>query len=177
MRVIAILSVLCSLLLGCDTGGGGPGVLATGRAPDFTLTLTTGEKVTKRDFAGRPLVLVFMAEWCPCSNESAPVFKEAYERYHPRGVEFLLIGFQDSRSKFRRFVERERFPFPAGYDEGDAIGASYGVNAPPTTFFIGPDGAIRNAYYGKIDDINVLVTWIEQLLDEPPAGAGGTGGA
>ncbi|MEE9614916.1 MAG: TlpA disulfide reductase family protein, partial [Thermodesulfobacteriota bacterium] len=85
-------------------------------APPFTVELTSGGSVSAEELKGKPLVLTFMAEWCPCSNESAPVFKEVYSRYNPEGVEFLMLGFQDSRSKFGEFVEREAFPFLTGFD-------------------------------------------------------------
>ena len=143
-----------------------PEAVVGGPAPGFEVKLIDGRTVRLEDFKGHPLVLTFMAEWCPCSNESAPVFKEAYQRYHPRGVEFLMLGFQDSQSKFRSFVEREKIPFPAGFDKGDRIGTRYGVNAPPTTFFITADGIIRRAFYGKIVEPEKLSQWIDEIL--PP---------
>ncbi len=171
--------VLAALVLtGCsiDTAKQ-PSVRIGDPAPGFTVELLSGGKVSLDDFKGRPLVVTFMAEWCPCSNDSAPVFKEAYRLYHPKGVEFLMFGFQDSRSKFKKFVEEQGFSFPAAYDSGDSIGHSFGVNAPPTTFFITPDGRIKNAYYGKIDELDKLTTWIEEIVadggGEGPAPAAG----
>lgn len=162
------------ILAGCSGGSNGskePTAKIGESAPAFSVEATDGRTVRLEDFKGRPLVLAFMAEWCPCSNESAPVFKEAYGEYNPRGVEFMILGFQDSRSKFSEFVKRQGFAFPAAFDKGDAIGTSYGVLAPPTTYFITPDGKIQRAFYGKIDKKEKLFGWIDELIAEKaPAG-------
>jgi len=135
-------------------------------APAFTLSLASGGSVTLDSFKGKPLVITFMASWCPCSNESAPVFKEAYSKYNPKGVEFLMMGIQDSESKFKKFVDRKQFPFPAGFDKGDKIARLYGVNAPPTTFFIDQDGKIARAYYGKLVEIEKLSAWVDEIAEK-----------
>lgn len=137
-------------------------------APTFTLNLVSGGYLTLDSFKGKPLVITFMASWCPCSNESAPVFKEAYGKYNPKGVEFLMIGIQDSESKFKKFVDKKQFPFPAGFDKGDKIARLYGVNAPPTTFFIDRDGKIARAFYGKLVEIEKLSAWIEEIAKWNP---------
>ncbi len=167
MRRTLYVILISFFIAGCSGGQKVTPLAGIGEpAPDFTVELLSGKKVSFDNFRGKPLVLTFMAEWCPCSNESAPVFKEAYRIYHPRGVEFLLLGFQDSLSRFRKFVEKEKFPFPAGYDRGDRIGTTYGVNAPPTTFFITADGIVRNAYYGKIVELEKLSSWIDEIVEE-----------
>lgn len=174
MRRKSALGILFSFLLlslsacGGDTSVSKEPTAAIGSpAPQFSLTSVDGKALTLDNFKGKPLVMTFMAEWCPCSNESAPVFKEAYKTYSPKGVEFLVLGFQDSEAKFRKFVEREKFPYPSAFDKGDKVGTSYGVNAPPTTFFITADGKIQRAFYGKLAELDKLSSWIEELLAPP----------
>lgn len=174
--IMVVFFAAAAIISGCGPSPGGTGSKEpTARigdpAPDFSVESTSGKAVKLGDFRGKPLVISFMAEWCPCSNKSAPIFKEAYNAYHPRGVEFLILGFQDSRTKFRKFVDRQEFPFPAAYDRGDGIGASYGVMAPPTTFFITPDGKIQRAFYGKIEEKEKLFSWIDELVSKK-AGSG-----
>lgn len=135
------------------------------KAPGFTVRTVEGKTVTLADFKGRPLVLAFMAEWCPCSNDSVPVFKEAYGKYG-RNVGFLVLGFQDSESKFKAFVNKHALPFPAAYDGGDRIGASFGVIAPPTTFFISREGKIEKAFYGKIAEKEKLFAFIDEVIEK-----------
>lgn len=177
-----IASLLCLALSGCSGGDNNaskePTATIGSSAPAFALKTVDGRDLTLESFRGKPLVLTFMAEWCPCSNKSAPVFKEAYAEFNPKGVEFAMLGFQDSRSKFGEFVKRQALPFPAAYDEGDEVGTSYGVVAPPTTFFITPDGKIQRAFYGKIEERDKLFAWVDELLSKSsvPADAKANGG-
>lgn len=163
--------VICALLIvvaGCSedySPKGAPPSLESGSpAPQFTLELIDGGSVTLDSYKGSPLVLIYMASWCPCSLESAPVFKEVYEEYHPKGVEFLMLGIQDSKSKFTKFVKKKGFKFPTGFDKGERIARLYGVSAPPTTFFINREGVVLSSFYGKIIEKNVLSVWVDQIL-------------
>ena len=176
---LATLILLFTVITGCSSGPQDkqPTARIGEPAPQFTLNLIGGGSVTLNDFRDKPLVVTFMASWCPCSNESAPVFKEAYNRYNPKGVEFLMIGIQDSESKFKKFVEKKGFPFSAGFDKGDKIARLYGVNAPPTTLFINKDGKIARAFYGKVVEteklsdgktveIEKLSAWVEEIIEK-----------
>ena len=156
-------------LAGCDMEGpkGAPPTLETGSAaPPFALQLIGGGEAALSGYKGKPLVITFMASWCPCSHESAPVFKAVYEEYREKGVQFLMIGMQDGRSKFEKFYKEKGFPYPAGFDEGDRIAALYGVSSPPTTFFIGRDGTVVSSFYGKIVEKERLTAWVEGIAGE-----------
>jgi peroxiredoxin len=157
------------LAVGCGKGPRGtqPVIKIGEPAPSFTLELLDGRAVTLDTFKGKPLVLITMASWCPCSHESAPVFKEVYGIYHPKGVEFLMLGIQDSKRKFEKFVKKKEFPFPAGFDKGDRIAKTYGVSAPPTTFFIDSEGKVVSAFYGKIIEKEMLSAWIDEIVPPP----------
>lgn len=171
LKFFQVLIAVVLIMAGCKGGSTGskePTAKTGDSAPAFSVETTDGKTVKLDDFRGSPLVLTFMAEWCPCSNKSAPVFKEAYRDYNPRGVKFMILGFQDSKSKFSDFVKRQAIPFPAAYDKGDAIGGSFGVLAPPTTFFITPDGKIGRAFYGKIEEKEKLYGWIDELIAGKP---------
>ena len=172
-KKISPLLILVTILFlsACSDPGpiGAPPTLENGApAPNFKVEKLDGKVVTLDDFKGAPLVLTFMASWCPCSNDSAPVFKEAYTKYHPQGVEFFMLGMQDSRSKFTNFVKDKGFTYPAAFDKGDAIARTYGVSAPPTTFFIDSSGKVVSSFYGKIVEKEKLSSWIDQIVALPP---------
>jgi peroxiredoxin len=139
-------------------------------APPFTLALLDGgtADLARADGAradNNGHVLTFMASWCPCSNESIPLMKQAHARYQAEGIEFLMIGIQDAESKFEKFVDKWELPFPAGYDSGNRIARSYGVTAPPTTIFIDRKGKVKRVFYGNIKDKEEeFLQWTEELL-------------
>jgi len=162
---LLILTALFTGASGCSSPKGAPPTLESGSpAPQFTLDLIGGGQATLDTYKGKPLVLIYMASWCPCSHESAPVFKEVYGKYHPKGVEFLMLGIQDSKSKFAGFVEEKGFEFPAGFDKGERIAGLYGVSAPPTTFFIDSEGKVASSFYGKIVETDRLSAWVDEIL-------------
>lgn len=120
------------------------------KAVPFNLELIGGEQIRLEQYAGKGLVITFMSSWCPCSNESVPLMKQAYAKQGNGQVVFLMVGIQDSRAKFEKFIEKWQVPFPAGYDKGDRIANDYGVSSPPTTFFIDKSGIVKRAFYGNI---------------------------
>ncbi len=160
-----VLLVTIMALQGCSEGGTKRSLIVVGSpAPSFTIELFDGNKWTLEDHGGKPIVIAFMASWCPCSNESIPFIKEAYERYNPQGVEFILIGIQDSAEKFRNFLEERDVTIPAGYDTDDTIAALYGVDAPPVTIFIDREQKVKRVYFGNIKEAGKeYFSWIEEV--------------
>lgn len=134
-------------------------------APPFELTLLDGGTVDMNTPHGNGHVITFMSSWCPCSNESIPLMKEAHARFAGNDIAFLMIGIQEAESKFVKFIDKWQLPFPAGYDAGDAIARGYGVTAPPTTIFIDRDGKVKRVFYGNIKDKEEeFQQWIGELL-------------
>ncbi len=163
-RSIASLAVLLLGLSGC--GEEPKPLLQVGeKAIPFSVDMLEGEPYRLEDFAGRPMVITFMASWCPCSNNSMPLLQRTVAAHKDDPIVFLLIGIQDSRKKWEKFVQKWNRPCPAGYDKGDRIARAYGVHAPPTTFFIDRQGVVKRAFYGdfstKPDEYR---QWVRELL-------------
>ena len=154
---------LVALISGCSEESR-PLLQVGEKAVPFTLELTDGKQSELGQYAGKGLVITFMSSWCPCSNDSMPFMKQAYEKYNGQ-VAFLMVGIQDSRSKFEKYVEKWAVPFPSGYDKGDRIGNDYGVSSPPTTFFIDKNGIVKRAFYGNIaKKPQEFPQWIEEII-------------
>jgi len=134
-------------------------------APSFTLLLTDGETMQLDGQPGNAKAITFMSSWCPCSNESIPLLKRMHTQFKDQDIDFLMVGIQDPENKFRQFVLDYDLPFPAGYDEGNKIARSYGINSPPTTVLVDKSGTLRRIYYGNIKDMESDVfTWVEEIL-------------
>ncbi len=116
------------------------------KAPPSVLTLLNGETREVSDHPGQAQIITFMSSWCPCSKQSIPLMKKAFERYNSEAdgkISFLMIGFQSPQSKFVDIAGKWGVPFPVGYDDGDKIARVYGVKAPPTTVFIDKQGNVK----------------------------------
>ncbi|CAG1004135.1 Thiol-disulfide oxidoreductase ResA [Burkholderiales bacterium] len=158
------LSLMLALgLVACSEEPAKPLLQVGEKATPFTLELVDGAKVKLEDYLGKGLVITFMSSWCPCSNNSMPLMQQAVEAHRKDGIEFMMIGIQDSRTKFQKFTQKWNVRFAAGYDKGDRIAKDYGVSAPPTTFFIDRQGVVRRAFYG---DISVKPEQFRQWVGE-----------
>ena len=56
-------------------------------APDFTVQDVTGKDYTLSAYKGNPVVLEFMATWCPHCQENAPVYTKLHDTYASKGVQ------------------------------------------------------------------------------------------
>lgn len=156
---------IAAFLTGCSEEVGRPLLQVGEKALPFTLELLDGKQSQLEQYAGKGLVITFMSSWCPCSNESMPLMKQAYEKHKSDQVVFLMIGIQDSKSKFEKYVKKWEAPFPAGYDKGDRIAKNYGVSSPPTTFFIDKSGVVKRAFYGNIaKKPEEFQKWVEEII-------------
>ena len=131
-------------------------------APDFTLTTLTGETFSLSAARGRPVVLNFWATWCgPCQRE-LPALQAAAERY---GDRVLIIGVDqgEEAATVQRYVDDLGLTFPSPMDSEFTVSALYNVRGLPTTFFIDPDGVIRQVWLGEMNSIT-LAEGVAELL-------------
>ncbi len=156
------------LFLGVLTGCSGdnfPPLQVGVQAPTFTVTSLDGKTRSISDYRGKGLLMIFMSSWCPCSNESIPIVNKAWQRHKNDNIEFLIVGIQEARSKFERFVAKQKILFPAIYDGDKLISRPYGINAPPTMVFIDEHGMVKRVFYGNIKDKKKeFVQWIEEII-------------
>jgi hypothetical protein len=99
-------------------------------------------------------VVVFTRTDCPISNRYAPLVRELYERFHPRGVTFFLV-YVDPREQpeaIRAHLHEYGYPCPALRDPEHLLVAATGATVTPEAVVF--DANRRIAYRGRIDDLN-----------------------
>lgn len=164
-RNLGAVVLVAAFMSGCGEEVSRPLLQVGEKAIPFTLELLDGKQFQLEQYAGKGVVVTFMSSWCPCSNDSMPLMKQAYTEHKDDPVVFLMVGIQDSRSKFEKYVGKWAAPFPAGYDKGDRIAKDYGVSSPPTTFFIDKNGIVKRAFYGNIaKKPDEFRQWIKEIL-------------
>lgn len=144
--VLSVMFVsLVTASVGCSFSSSGTTTTLVA-APDFSGVTLDGEEVSLSDYAGRPLVLVFMASWCsPCRAES-PEIDQFYKDNKDRAA-LLGVAVNDSEEDIRAFMAEEELSFPMMINNDDAPGA-YGVAGIPTTVVIDPEGYIVKRIVG-----------------------------
>ena len=138
------------------------------QAPDFTLTTLQGDTLRLSDLRGRAVILNFWASWCPPCKAEMPAMQRVYADYADQGLTIVAVNFtaNDPRPNVEAFVARYGLTFPIPLDEGGQVFATYRVYSLPTTFFVGPDGVIRDIVVGGPMAEALLRTRAESLLAE-----------
>jgi peroxiredoxin len=115
-------------------------------APDFELTDLNGTTVRLSRFRGRsPIFLNFWASWCPACRQEAPQNEQLFQRFGPKGLEFLMINVDQGPAaahEVRKFVEEFKLSFLPLLDPEHEVLDRYAVIAIPTTFLIDRTGVI-----------------------------------
>ena len=89
-----------------------------------------------------------------------------YEKYRSKGLEFLSINVVwDKDGPAKKFIEDYRLPFPVGRDTDGKVGTLYGVEATPTTLFIGKDGKLVGQLEGAPEDVKELESGLERRIN------------
>lgn len=115
-------------------------------APNFRLTLATGESLSLESLHGRPVIINHWATWCgPCRLEMPELLKAAQAN-----DELVLIAanMQESQEAMTAFVEEYGMEIPVAVDTEGVLAQSYGVRGLPMTFFIDREGTITTVWAG-----------------------------
>ena len=133
------------------------------RAPELTITRPDGTTAPLTDLEGRPVSLAalrgkgvwvnFWASWCPPCQQETPVLRDTYAMYKDQGLEVVGISVQEtSEADVAAYAAKYSLGYTVAADLTGDILHLYRVNALPTSFFIGPDGIIRDVVLAPLDD-------------------------
>jgi len=122
-------------------------------ALDFTLDDINGHPIKLSQWRGHPVVIDFWATWCGPCRRQIPELKKLYTRYHQsRGLMVLGIACDtvqgEGLSAIRPFVKEYSINYPVLLAQEDLVDR-LGVEAIPTTIFVGADGAIVGRLRGS----------------------------
>ena len=133
----------------------GPGT----KAPAFTLADQDGNKVSLRDFAGKPVVVYFYpADDTPGCTKEACQFNDNLRAFSRAGAAVVGIS-PDGAEKHTAFRKKYGLRFPLLTDADHAVMERYGawgektlygkksVGVIRSTFLVGPDGKVQRAWY------------------------------
>ena len=127
------------------------GIDVGNRAPDFAVAITNGSTMRLSELH-KPLVLYFMATWCPYCNEEYKVMGKLYPQYP--GVELLSMSIDpnDSRQMLQEYKIKGR-PGLFAQSNQDVL-SNYNVVTTTTKYVIDRDGIIIYRGIGPLAEEN-----------------------
>jgi peroxiredoxin len=160
--------IIAGLLL---SGMAGSPPILGGPAPAFELKSLDGGTVQMSELKGEFVVLNFWATWCvPCMKEM-PELQKAHESFGDKNIKVIAINFGESEKKVHEFTRDFGLSFPVLLDRRGNTSAKYRVLNLPVTYFISPDGIIRDAIHGSVTQ-EVIESKINQIKDNKIKSAG-----
>jgi peroxiredoxin len=133
------------------------------KAPDFTLTSTTGTKLTLSALRGYPVVIAFFASWCHPCQEELPVLQH-FARDDATRLRVIGVNYEDLPNDTANFVRQLRVTFPALLEDASGpVAVRYGILGIPQTVFVDAHGIVRGRVYGQTS-LHALQPAIDDIL-------------
>ncbi|OQX73722.1 MAG: hypothetical protein B6D59_04745 [Campylobacteraceae bacterium 4484_4] len=102
---------------------------------DFKAMTTAKERVTQKDFTGRPMLLHFWGTWCPvCKTEIDNIEKIAKTD--------RVITVAVKSPDLHPFMKAHNLHFPVIDDRDGSLAEKFGITTFPTSLFIDAEGKI-----------------------------------
>jgi peroxiredoxin len=112
------------------------------QSPEFTLESAGGERVSLREAAaGKPVLLVFWATWCPHCNEAVPEINGVRSRLSDR-LQVLAINYMEKRGKVKAFMKAKGIAYRVLLDSEGKVAGQYNVVGIPTYIVLDRGGKV-----------------------------------
>lgn len=132
-------------------------------APDFTVEMLDGGKVTLSELQGKPTLLIFWATWCPpCRLELSKLQEHIIDRYGDK-INVLPISRGEERAKVEGYISKMGYTFAVGLDGDQSIYNKYATNYIPRCFVIDANGKVL---YSGVGYDETVAKEVEQNIDK-----------
>lgn len=127
------------------------------RAPNFTLPGSTGGTFSLEDFAGNPLLVMFICNHCPFVKHVRDDLVVLVKEYQAKGIAAVAINANDwneypddAPEQMAREAKQYGYSFPYVYDESQKVARDFRAACTPDFYLL--DGSHRLVYRGQMDD-------------------------
>jgi thiol-disulfide isomerase/thioredoxin len=133
-------------------------------APVFSLSDARGKDVSLSDVLNTAkngkvngVIVSFFASWCaPCRLE-LPLMNSLADELKGKGITIVLVDVKENFDTINALLAELKVNKPVVLsDRSGKTAESYQVRFFPTTFFIGPDGRVKDMIFGEIKNETAL---------------------
>ena len=139
----------------------------TGPAPQTTMVLLDGSKITTDSMKGKVTLVNFWATSCTTCVAEMPQVIATYKQFAPKGFDTVAVAMRyDPPSYVLNYAQTRALPFKVAIDNTGAVAKAWGdVQLTPTTYLVNKRGQIVKRYVGA-PDFAAMNQLIGQLLAE-----------
>lgn len=117
-------------------------------APKVDTELLNGKVLSVRDLAGKVVLTVFWATWCPTCVKEMPELQRLYDAYRSRGLEIVALSLDVDAEEAGDFWKEKGYTFPVAMRTG-AVKQAWGpVPATPQIVLTDRSGVVRFKHLG-----------------------------
>ena len=132
-------------------------------APDFTVEMLDGSKVTLSALQDKPTLLIFWATWCPpCRLELSKLQEHIIDRYGDK-INVLPLSRGEERAKVEEYISKMGYSFAVGLDGDQSIYRKYATNYIPRSFVIDAKGKVL---YSGVGYDEAIAKEVEQNIEK-----------
>lgn len=131
-------------------------------APDFTVELLGGERVTLSELRGEVVLLVLFSHECPDCKMLMDDMQAARDYFDDWGVRILAIERDGSAEDVETYMASHGYDFDVAVDDNRAIYNLYATMYVPRTYLIDSEGIIVHA------TIEYDASYVAQILSAIP---------
>ena len=141
-------------------------------APDFEMTLSSGEVIQLSSLRGKVVMLQFTASWCGVCRKEMPYIEKDIWNKHKNNPAFALYGIdrEEPVEKVKELIEKTGVTYPIGLDPDAGIFTLYAEEKAGITrnVIIDRDGRIvMLTRLFELEEFGEMVEVIDALLDNP----------
>ena len=130
-----------------------------------------GDTVSVEPGGGTPMLVMFLAHWCPhCQREVPRVVEWVKQNGKPDGVGVISVATQTTASQGNYppgdWLDREGWPFPIIFDdESSTAWSAYGAGGFPYWVVIDRDGNVAGRFSGELPDVAAVGQLFSSIAD------------
>jgi thiol-disulfide isomerase/thioredoxin len=147
MTVRAVVLLLLFLLASASVLPARQNPATPANAPPFSLPGRSGT-VSLAGLAGRLVYVDFWASWCGPCRQSFPWMAMLHARYGAKGLTVIAINLDKDRDAADAFLLDHPAPFLVAFDPAGTTAEAFHVRTMPSSYLIGPAGAILRTMAG-----------------------------
>ncbi len=135
---------------------------------EFTLSSTTGEKLSLASLRGKVVVIDFWATWCGPCRAQHPLYEQVRKRFRGRGdVVFLRVSTDEDRAAVAPFLKQQGWGSLSYFEDG--LASMLRVNSIPMAMVLDRRGQVFSRMNGFIAGrfVDMLSDRIREALETP----------